>query len=137
MSRNVCNLIVIFDKNNNIIMCKRRKDPYKGLLNFVGGHLEENETSIEAAYRELYEETNITSKDIELKHLMDFVYYIPSEFRLEVYFGFLNNNNVEIKGTENELVYIPLDSDFSDLNIYAGNGNVSHILSCIKNCTDK
>lgn len=132
MRRNICNLIVVFDTKNNIVMCKRKKDPYKGLINFVGGHLEENENSIDAAYRELYEETNITKNDIELKHFMDFVYHIPDFFKMEVYYGFLNNDKVDIKGTENELVFVPRDSNFNDLSIYAGEGNVNHILYVIK-----
>jgi 8-oxo-dGTP pyrophosphatase MutT (NUDIX family) len=30
---------------------------------------------LDAAYRELFEETNISSDNIELHHLMDFTYY--------------------------------------------------------------
>ena len=39
------------------LMCLRRKDPYKGLYNLVGGKVEPGETGEEAAYRELAEET--------------------------------------------------------------------------------
>ncbi len=54
------NLIVVFDERaDKMLMCKRKKDPYKGLLNFVGGKIEAGETGLDAAYRELEEETAI------------------------------------------------------------------------------
>lgn len=34
------NVIVIFDKNlENVLMCKRTKEPYMGMYNLVGGKL--------------------------------------------------------------------------------------------------
>ena len=38
------NVIVVYNENvDKILMCKRKKDPYKGLANFVGGKIEKNE----------------------------------------------------------------------------------------------
>ena len=55
------NLLAVFDKNaEKILMCKRKKNPYKGLSNFVGGKIEKNENGMDAAYRELLEVTSIT-----------------------------------------------------------------------------
>ena len=66
------NLIVVFDKTlNKALFCIRAKEPYKGLYNFVGGKVEKNETNDDAAYRELFEETGISKKDIKLDHFMD------------------------------------------------------------------
>ena len=63
------NLIVVFDVTlKNALFCLRSKEPYKGLYNFVGGKVEKCETDEEAAYRELFEETGITKKDIILDH---------------------------------------------------------------------
>ena len=46
------NAIVVFNKQEDkMLMCKRRKNPYKGLLNFVGGKREQNESGMDAAYR--------------------------------------------------------------------------------------
>lgn len=37
------NVIVVFDKNmNNTLMCKRTKEPYKGMYNLVGGKIEKD-----------------------------------------------------------------------------------------------
>ena len=68
------NVIVVFDKDfKNTLMCKRTKDPYKGMYNLVGGKIE-NDNSIDEAYRELYEETNISKDDIILKYFMNIKY---------------------------------------------------------------
>ena len=35
------NVVVVFDKNfENTLMCKRTKEPYKGMYNLVGGKIE-------------------------------------------------------------------------------------------------
>ena len=42
------------------LMCLRRKDPYKGLYNLVGGKVEPGETKQEALVRECREELGVT-----------------------------------------------------------------------------
>lgn len=126
MKRNV-NIIVVFNQNKSkVLMCKRKKAPFKGLYNFVGGKIEPNEDHLQAAYRELAEETNISKTDIELIHFMDFTYYLDDTL-LETYIGTLSTN-VDIYGEENQLAWIKLTDDFKDLNRFAGNGNIYHIL---------
>lgn len=125
------NIIVVFDElADHLLLCRRRKNPYKGLSNFVGGKIEENENGIDAAYRELEEETSITRNDIALSHLMDFTYYYENCY-LEVYVGKLNKP-VTVCGDENELYWSTLDQDFFDLSQYAGGGNMGHVLQQIK-----
>lgn len=93
------NLIVVFNKTlDKILFCIRAKEPYKGLYNFVGGKVEENETDDEAAYRELFEETGISRDDIELDHFMDLNYF-KYENNLQVYYGILK---YEVKLVEEE-----------------------------------
>ncbi len=78
------NIIAVYDqKEENILMCYRSKEPYRNLYNLVGGKVEENETDEDAAYRELEEETGITKQDIILSHLMDFQYEM-SNIELQV-----------------------------------------------------
>ena len=37
------NVIVVFNKNlSKTLMCKRAKEPYKGMFNLVGGKIERN-----------------------------------------------------------------------------------------------
>ncbi len=67
------NVIIVYNKDlDGILMCKRLKNPYKGLSNLVGGKIEAGENGLESAYRELLEETCILKDDITLHHLMDF-----------------------------------------------------------------
>lgn len=125
------NVIAVFNENaDKILMCRRRKNPYKGLSNFVGGKIEPDEDGFDAAYRELEEETAITKDDIVLSHLMDFTYHFENCY-LEIYVGKLNKA-VAVKGDENELYWSGLGHDFFDVTKYAGEGNIGHIMLHIK-----
>ncbi len=125
------NLIVVYNETlDKILMCRRRKDPYKGLFNFVGGKIEAGEEGLHGAYRELFEETSITREDIMLTHLMDFTYCLDDCY-VEVYAGKLNQA-VTVRGEENELYWSGTDEDFFDMARYAGEGNIGHIMEHIK-----
>ena len=124
---NKYNIVVVFNKEQNkILMCKRLKEPYKGLYNLVGGRAEEGESGLEAAYRELQEETGITKEDIGLSHLMDFTYYTTG-IHLETYIGKLNKE-VKVIEEVNKLEWIDVNSNFFDVNKFAGHGNIGSIL---------
>ena len=105
------------------------------MINFVGGKIEKGESNVDAAYRELYEETSITKDDVKLVHLMDFVYHLDETY-VEVWVGKLNKD-LEVKGEENKLFWSTLDHDFFDLKIYAGEGNMGHMLEHVKLNKDK
>ncbi|WP_277489331.1 MULTISPECIES: NUDIX hydrolase [unclassified Breznakia] len=125
------NIIVVFDEaEKNVLMCLRSKNPYKGLYNFVGGKVIGDETSLSAAYRELYEETGISSKDIDLNHFMDFCYH-AIDLKLEVFVGKLKQS-VSLIEEVNTLSWVSIDSDFFDVALFAGDGNIGHILLQIK-----
>ena len=121
------NLIAVFNPTKDRwLMCKRKKEPFLGLSNLVGGKIEEGEESLDAAYRELYEETGIAKTDIRLSRLMDLTYYV-CDFSIEIYVGRLQRE-VAVMGDENELYWSPLDLDYFDRTRYAGEGNLGHIL---------
>lgn len=128
------NLIVVFDKQlDKALFCIRAKEPYKGLYNFVGGKVEEGETDDEAAYRELFEETGITNKDIKLDHFMDLNYFKYGN-NLQVYYGILEKEINEIKLVEelNKLEWVTLSDNLLDNNKFGGNYNIPHIVTQIK-----
>lgn len=130
------NVIAVFNYTaDKLLMCKRRKNPYKGFSNLVGGKIETGENGIDAAYRELEEETSITQNDIKLHHLMDFTYYIDDCY-VEVYAGKLNKQ-VDVQGDENDLYWSGIDCDFFDMNKYAGEGNIGHIIQHINFSKEK
>lgn len=125
------NLIVIFNKNlNKVLFCIRAKEPYKGLYNFVGGKVENNEFNDEAAYRELFEETGISNKDVELDHFMDLNYF-KYENNLQVYYGILKHE-VTLVEEKNKLEWVELNDELLNNNKFAGNYNIPHIITQIK-----
>ncbi len=130
------NLIVVFSPDREkMLMCRRIKEPYKGLINFVGGKIETGESGFDAAYRELYEETGISRRDIELVHLMDFSYPLDPCY-VEVYAGQLKRETEPV-GDENPLFWSGLDCDFFDMKQYAGEGNIGHIMEHVKLNADR
>ena len=125
------NLVLVLNKENNkILMCKREKEPYKGKLNLVGGKVEENENELKAAYRELNEETGITKEDITLNHIIHFQYESPN-MELEVYAGKLNKE-INLVEEVNKLYWIDKNENFYDLERFAGEGNIWHILKQVE-----
>ena len=125
------NMIVVFDKElKKVLMCKRSKEPYKGLYNLPGGKIEKEHDGLNEAYRELEEETNIKKDDIELIHFMNLTYLKWSK-ELEVYYGVLNKD-VELIEEVNKLEWHDINEDFFNMNKYAGEGNFGHIIYEIK-----
>ena len=125
------NLIVVFNADlKKVLFCIRAKEPYKGLYNFVGGKVEANETNDEAAYRELFEETGISNKDIELDHFMDLNYF-KYENNIQVYYGILKHD-VTLIEEKNKLEWVSINDKLLDNSKFAGNYNIPHIIRQIK-----
>lgn len=125
------NVIVVFDnKLENTLMCKRTKEPYMGMYNLVGGKIEKENDGLNEAYRELEEETNINKNDIDLIHFMNLTYTKWNK-ELEVYYGILKNE-VELIEEVNKLEWVSINDNFFDMNRYAGEGNIGHIIEEIK-----
>ena len=125
------NVIVVFDKNlKHTLMCKRTKEPYMGMYNLVGGKIEKENDGLNEAYRELFEETNISKNDVELKHFMN-IEYVSFNKLLEVYYGLLNKE-VDLVEEVNKLEWVDVNDNFFDMTKYAGEGNIGHIIEEIK-----
>ena len=125
------NLIVVFNETlDKALFCIRAKEPYKGKYNFVGGKVEEGETNDQAAYRELFEETGISSKDIELDHFRDLNYF-KYENNLQVYYGILKHK-VKLIEEKNKLEWVGINQKLLDNKKFAGNYNIPHIIRQIK-----
>ena len=122
------NCIVVFSREkDSVLFCRRKKEPYAGLLNFVGGKVEAYESSEDAAYRELLEETGIDRQQIYLYRLMDFTYY-HQKFVLEIFVGQLKEN-VTLREEKNSLLWIPITEHFADPDRFAGEQNIPHIMN--------
>ena len=96
----------------------------------MGGKVEDNETNDEAAYRELFEETEISNKEIELDHFMDLNYF-KYENNLQVYYGILKQE-VTLVEEKNKLEWVTIDDELLDNSKFAGNYNIPHIIRQIK-----
>ncbi len=125
------NVIIVYNKEKDkILMCKREKEPYKGKFNLVGGKVEPNEDELQGAYRELQEETGITSNDITLTHIMNFQYKL-TDIELEVYSGIVNKN-VKLIEEVNKLYWMDKKENFFDLDKFAGEGNIGHMIQQVE-----
>lgn len=125
------NIILVYNKKEDkILMCKRKKEPYKGKFNLVGGKVEKGEDELHAAYRELEEETGITNNDIKLTHFMNFQYEM-SNMELELYVGKLNKEK-ELVEEINELYWIDKKENFFNIEKYAGEGNIGHMVKQVE-----
>ena len=125
------NVIAIFNKSlTKTLMCKRTKDPYMGMYNLIGGKIEKENDGLNEAYRELEEETAITRNDIVLSYFMS-IEYITFNKSIEVYYGILNKN-VKLIEEVNKLEWVDINDNFFDMNKYAGEGNIGHIIEEIK-----
>ena len=121
------NVIIMFNENEDkVLMCKRAKEPYKGLYNLVGGKLENGENELAGAYRELQEETGITTDDTILYHMMDYKYYIE-DTELQVFIGKLNKEK-ELVEELNKLEWLDKSENFFDSSKFAGDGNIGHMI---------
>lgn len=125
------NLIVVFNKDlRQALFCIRAKEPYKGLYNFVGGKVEENESNYDSAYRELFEETGISRNDIELDYFMDLNYYKYGN-NIQVFYGILNHE-VSLVEEKNKLEWVTISEELLNTEKFAGNYNIPHIIRQIK-----
>lgn len=125
------NCSIVFSPDGaRILMCRRMKEPFKEKLNLVGGRREEGESALDGAYRELFEETGITKDDIRLFPLMELDYPFLG-YDLEIFFGFLERET-ELTEEVNPLTWVSVDDDFTDMERYAGAGNITHMVNVIR-----
>ncbi|SFU03753.1 NUDIX hydrolase [Sedimentitalea nanhaiensis] len=57
--------IAIVATKNHVLLARRANPPDAGLWGFPGGHVELGETALDAAARELFEETGVSARPVE------------------------------------------------------------------------
>jgi 8-oxo-dGTP diphosphatase len=64
-------LVIVFNNSDEVLLARRKHDPYKGEWSVPGGHVEKNESLLSAAIREIKEECNLTlSKNLKVLKLI-------------------------------------------------------------------
>ncbi len=127
----IVNIVIVYNQDQSkVLMCLRQRDPYKGLYNFVGGKLEGDETRLQSAYRELFEETGITSDQIELQESMSFIYY-HLNYELFIATGILRHE-VDLVEENHPLEWIDVTENFENRQRFAGDGNIQHMIDVLK-----
>lgn len=56
--------LAVLIRGNQVLLVKRRNEPDAGLWGFPGGHVNFGETALDAASRELHEETGIVGRPL-------------------------------------------------------------------------
>ncbi|XMB72232.1 NUDIX domain-containing protein [Mycoplasmatota bacterium WC30] len=121
------NLVMVLNQEENqVLMCFRNKDPYKGKYNLIGGKIEPGEDYLTSAYRELFEETGITNSDIIIKPFIDYKWHML-DMEMKVFIGKLNKK-VELVEEVHELFWIDIKENFFDSKRFAGEGNIGHMV---------
>lgn len=119
-------IMVLNQEETEVLMCYRTGNPYKGLYNFVGGKIETGEDDLQSAYRELEEETGITTKDIKLEPFIDFTWH-PVNMEMKVFIGKINKP-VILEEEKHPLEWISMKENFFDMKRFAGEGNIGHMV---------
>ena len=94
----------LFDESvNNVALIKKIKPKWQnGLLNGIGGKIEDGETPLEAIVRELYEESGAKTSKESLTHFcnMSGTNNDGSDFEIDFFFGYYNLNSLITKTEE-------------------------------------
>ncbi len=106
----IVNLLIKHPKDNKILTIKRssKDNIFGGMYALPGGEVEEDETTLDAARRELYEETGITLKEMEGTPIIVSPLHIGDKtYNLGVFLARIDNNNFSSQDKDiSEVKYI-------------------------------
>ena len=101
----------IIDKEENILLLKRKKDPYKGYWCLPGGKIESGEHISQAAIREVEEETGIFCDYIKLNGIYTEILKENDEVKATfiLYMNLLRPHHTDyVESEEGELKWVSL-----------------------------
>ena len=73
-----CTFVLCVNSENKVLLQRRKKQPYLGILNIPGGKIQYGETSYDAGIRELYEESKYRAKNLHLRIVDEILTYYNS-----------------------------------------------------------
>ena len=62
-----CSFVLCINENNEVLLQKRKKQPYLGIVNIPGGKVQFGESTYQAGMRELFEESKLIIESMQLK----------------------------------------------------------------------
>lgn len=100
----------IIVKNNQILLAKRRVDPFKGYWAIFGGHINWDEKPIESLKREIKEEANLEIKSAKLLDVYGDPQRHPKQTIIVVYVVEPVNMNAKAGDDIEEVKWVDLDA---------------------------
>ena len=97
---------LILNEKNELLVCRRAKDPAKGTLDLPGGFIDMNETGEEGVRREVKEETGLDVKDAEGGYMFTYKRENPGEgdnYFVDVYRFTLDIDDSDVNFQEAEI----------------------------------
>ena len=111
--------ILIFNPRGEMLLTKSHK--WNGKYVIPGGHIELGESAIEAAHREIREETNLEIRNLEFLSWQEFIY--DEQFWKPRHFIFLNftaeidQGNIVLNDEAEEFIWINPQNALKELEI--------------------
>lgn len=121
----------VFDAaGEQLLLRRRRKEPYLGLYDFFEGKREGEETGLDCVHRVLAEALGIGAADVTLEHVMDFAYPVTQRC-VQVFAGHIGPD-APLRLDMELHIWCGLEEDFLDEAMYAGEGYISHVLAHLR-----
>ena len=105
--------VVILVKTKNGIVLEKSPDGY---MYFIGGRVKINETSEEAAKREVFEEVGIKAEKVTFRTVVENIFKLKEQQFHEICFVYSVDEEVTIPKLSKDRVEIPLE-EFKNLDI--------------------
>jgi 8-oxo-dGTP diphosphatase len=101
---------MILEKDGNLLLVKRKKDPFKGFLCIPGGFVNVGEKVEEAAKREALEETNLNVEPTDILGVYSDPQRDPRGHTISITFiGKINNGDAKAGDDADSIEWISID----------------------------
>ncbi len=129
MKEYVIGIVFSFDSKELLLM-RRKKDPYNGLINGIGGKVESNENHFEAMKREFVEESGLPVESINvIEHMMSITF--PNEILHAYYIKLKSRVSIVVRENhEGTYFWEKISNKLLDCNNeeLAGEGSLSYFI---------